>query len=263
MKKTSLLTAVFSLVLFATLTLATSVRAHYLWLTVDKYNPKVGERVKIYIGWGHKFPQDSEPRLEMVNKMNLVIFGPHNKQIPLKLKPKAKRGVEPITMTFQQPGTYIAVLSIRTFVTKTVKGYFYKPKNELTNVVHSYWSEMVAKAIINVGSPTDDVLNSKLPYRYQIIPLMNPARLRPGDLLPVKVILDGKPIRTWLYATYAGFSQYKDTFAWTTRTDKNGVAKIKLLKKGQWLIKAKDSLPYENKEKADEYSFTSTLTFGM
>ncbi len=243
--------------------IAAPVYAHYLWLTVDKYNPKPGEEVIINIGWGHKFPQDGQPRAKMVSKMALFLIDPEGKKMPLEIKIKGERGVEPIKVTLKKPGTYLAVLTMKTFVSKTTEGYFYKPKDELKNVLKSKWSETVAKAIINVGSRGTKTFSKLLGYRYEIVPLTNPNSLKEGDLLPVKIILDGKPIRTWAYATYAGFSQSKDTFAWASRTDKKGVAKVKILKKGLWLIKASDQLPYKDFKKADYYYFIATLTFEM
>jgi len=243
--------------------ISTPAFAHYLWLTVDKYNPNPGEEINIFIGWGHKFPRDSQPRAKMVSKMALFLLDPQGKKIPLNIKPKGEKGVEPIRVRLKRPGTYLAVLAMKTFVSKTTDGYFYKPKDELKNVLKSSWSETVAKAIINVGSIGSKNFSKELEYRYQIVPLENPINLNKGELLPIKVVLNGKPSRTWVYATYAGFSQYKDTFVWTTRTDKEGVARVKILNKAQWLIKTNDSLPYENPKKADKYSFIATLTFDL
>ncbi|MBW1689400.1 MAG: DUF4198 domain-containing protein [Deltaproteobacteria bacterium] len=261
MKRTFILGV--ALFIFTAGVIAPPAYAHYLWLTVDKYNPNPGEEINIFIGWGHKFPRDSEPRAKMVSKMTLFIINPQGKKIPLSIKPKAEKGVAPIKVMLKSPGTYLAVLAMKTFVSKTTEGYFYKPKDDLKNVLKSSWSETVAKAIINVGSPGGKTFSKELRYHYQIVPLENPINLKEGDLLPVKVMLNGKPVRTWVYARYASFSQYKDTFAWTTRTNKEGVARVKILKKDLWLIKTNDSLPYENLKKADKYSFTATLTFEM
>jgi uncharacterized GH25 family protein len=263
MRKTFILGLLFTILTVAGSLIPTPSHAHYLWLTADKYDPKPGETITISIGWGHKFPRDSEPRAKMVSKMTLFILDPQGKKIPLEIKPKGEKGVEPIKARLEKPGTYLAVLTMKAFVSKTTEGYFYKSKDKLENVLKSSWSETVAKAIINVGSRRGEIFSKELGYHYQIVPLENPINLKEGDFLPVKVMLNGKPGRTQIYARYASFSQDKDTFAWTCRTDKEGVARVKLLKKDLWLIKTNDSLPYENPKKADQYSFIATLTFEM
>ena len=240
---------------------STPAYAHYFWLTVNNYNPSPGQEIVINIGWGHKFPRDDQPRAKMVRKMNLFLVNPQGKKIPLSVKPKGERGVEPIRVKLKSRGTYLAVLAVRTFVTKTIEGYFYKPKNELKNVLKSFWYEPVAKAIINVGAPGGSTYKKRLGYQFEIVPLENPAYVKEGGMFPVSITLNGKPARVWVYSTYAGFSNLRNTFAWTIRSDKKGIANVKILKKGLWLVKTETSLPYKDPSKADTYKFISTLTF--
>jgi len=250
-----------ALITVLSLVFVSQADAHYLWLNVNNYNPEPGEEIAICIGWGHRFPQDGQPRMEMVKKMKLFLLEPDGKKIPLKIE--FKKGIKPIKIHLKKPGVYLAVLGIKTFVSKTTEGYFYKPKDELKDVIMSKWSETTAVAVINVGHPGNVALKELKECKYQILPFKNPAALEKGQILPVKVIFEGKPSRTWVYATYAGFSEFKDTFAWTTRTDKKGIAKIKILKEGIWLIKTDMRTPFSNPKKADESYFISTLTFGI
>jgi len=258
MKKRFLLVVCLSVMLGL---LSTPVHAHYLWLTVNDYNPSPGQEIAICIGWGHKFPQDGQPREKALRKMNIFLVDPHGKRIPLNIKPKGEGGIEPIKVKLKDQGTYLAVLAMKTFVSKTIEGYIYKPKDELKNVLESFWYETVAKAIINVGTPGGNAYNKRLGYQFEIIPLENPVNIKEGGMLPISCVLDGKPARAWMYSTYAGFSKSKDTFAWTTRTDKKGIAQMKILKRGLWLVKTNDSFPYKDSSKADNYKFISTLTF--
>jgi uncharacterized GH25 family protein len=41
--------------------------AHYLWLNIGDDRPKVGQTVRIEIGWGHKFPKDEVIKKEFLN----------------------------------------------------------------------------------------------------------------------------------------------------------------------------------------------------
>jgi hypothetical protein len=63
-----------------------------------------------------------------------------------------------------------------------------------------------------------------------------------------------------VYATYVGFSS-DGAWAYTTRTNKEGIGSIRLLNAGIWVLKANTKLPYPTPEEADEYSFTASLTF--
>ncbi len=253
-----------SLVTALSLFFASQVHAHYLWLTVDNYNPKPDEEIAISIGWGHKFGDSAQPRAAMVEKMKLFLIGPNGKTVSLNIGSNKNGGIQPIKVRLEEAGAYLAVLTIKTFVSKTVDGYFYKSKDELKDVIMSKWSETTAMAVINVGEPKGGFIPG-LPKdcKYQIALLNNPATLGEGDILSVKLTFDGKPSRSWIYATYEGFSDFKDTFAWTTRTDKKGVAKIKVLKAGRWLIKSEYHIPYPEPDKAEQSYFVSTLTFEL
>ncbi|MBC2696519.1 MAG: DUF4198 domain-containing protein, partial [Desulfobacteraceae bacterium] len=58
-----------------------------------------------------------------------------------------------------------------------------------------------------------------------------------------------------------GFSTEKNTFAYATKTNKDGIAKIKILKSGVWLIATYYKEAYPDTEECDQYKLTSTLTF--
>jgi len=236
--------------------------AHFFWLNVDNHYPEVGEEITISVGYGHNFPEDSEAEADRLDK--LFVIDPEGVIIPLEIKTEGDQGVAaPVKIRFEKEGTYLAVLIKKSgFVCQTTKGYIHKSKKELEGVISSSWSEASAKAIINVGSPRGEAFREKTEQRFQLVTLKDQGSVKKGDNLPVKLFLDGKPYRTWVYATYAGFSPERDTFAYATRVNREDmVAKINILEKGTWLIKTGDEIPYPDTEEADVFSFTSTLTF--
>lgn len=235
--------------------------AHYASLTVDNYNPAPNEEITINLGWGHKFPGDGKMKKAAYEKTNLEVIDPQGKKKTITIIPEAEEGNKPIHVKFENSGTYTILLSQKNYSTKTTEGYKYQPKNTLKNVIISKWSETVSKTIVTVGTVGKEFHCTDSHDRFQIIPLENPLKLGKGGFLSVNVTLDGKPWQGIVYATYSGFSDDEETFAYTTKTDKNGMAKIKILEKGLWLIKADHSYPYEKKEEADEYSLKATLTF--
>lgn len=85
--------------------------------------------------------------------------------------------------------------------------------------------------------------------------------LKTGDTIPVQLFLDDKPFRSYLYATYEGFTEEKDTFAYATRIPSDFTGKVKVSHQGLWYIMAKDDIPYPDTTKADKFSFSCNITF--
>jgi len=255
---------ILGLTILLTAMVSSNAYAHYCWINVDNYSPKVDEEVVISIGYGHCFPMDGVfKKAEDIESFYLV--DPEGKILALEVKTQGEgeeKQVSPIKIRLKRSGTYLIVFEKKSkFLTKTTEGYKYQSKKGLKGVIKSYWSEGSAKAIINVGQTSGNSFQKEINKRYQVIPLDDPGKLKEGDYFRAKITLDGKPYSTKVFATYAGFSTEKETFAYTTGTDKDGIAKIKILKSGVWLIKAHDEIPYSNPEEADVFSFTSALTF--
>jgi len=240
--------------------------AHFLWLNVDDYTPNPGQQISITLGWGHKFPETpNPPREEMIKKLNLFLINPNGNKTKLKISVKDGKP-QPVKVKLLKKGVYFIVLTGKYFVSKTTEGYFLKAKDELKDkeVIYSKWSETTAIALISVGKQKEISISSIPGSNFYIIPLVNPSILKKGDIFQVKVLFKDKPCRTWVYATYAGFSKFKDTYAWTTRTDIKGVANIGILKKGvPWLIRSDLEKDYPNHHKADMANYKCTITFGF
>jgi uncharacterized GH25 family protein len=128
-------------------------------------------------------------------------------------------------------------------------------------VVSCFRYDIRAKAVMNVGD------REKMPAQpvgdpLEIIPLRHGRHLTQGEILPVKVIYDGKALASVdVRATYAGFSDQPNTFALSTKTDKDGMAFIKLLEKGNWLVNVMYEVPYPDKEECDNYRYNYSFTF--
>jgi uncharacterized GH25 family protein len=240
---------------------SSTVFAHYASVTTDNYNPAPGKEITVNICVGHKFPADGEMKREAYDKTRLEVIDPQGQAKQITVQPEAEKGNKPISLKLDSPGVYTIALTQKNFSTKTTQGYKYQPKNELQNAISSSWSETVSKAVVNVG-PVGQQFEAKAgKERFQIVPLENPLKIGKGGLLQVKVTLDGQPWQGMVFATYQNFSDIEDTFAYATRSDKEGIAKIKMIENGLWLIKVDHTYPYENKNEADEYSLKATLTF--
>jgi len=233
--------------------------AHDFWLEVRDYTPEIGEVITLTLGYGHYLPS----REFMPNKdlEEIYMLDKKGRKTGFNRYSDVEfRGEKP----FKEEGTYLVVGKRKGgFFTKSTEGWKkgYSKKG-LKNVIKCTYSEKYAKAIVNVGRPGGKVFSKMLGHDLEIIPLANPGDLTEGDYLPVRIIFKGKPLPyTPVYATYMGFSTEKNAFAYTTKTTPDGIAKIKILKSGVWLVRTDHEEAYPDSKECDHYKFAATLTF--
>ena len=233
--------------------------AHVLWLQVRDYTPQVGEEITLTLGYGHYLPAREFMPGEDLEK--IYILDPKGKKIGIKRYSDVEyKGEKPLN----REGTYLVVAKKKGgFFTKTTEGYKRgRSKKGLKNVIKCTYSEKYTKAIVNVGEARGKNFSKVLGHDLEIISLADPGNLAEGDYLPVKITFKRKPLAYQpVYATYLGFSTEKAAFAYTTKTNAEGIAKIKIIKSGIWLIKVSYTEPYPDPEECDEYLYETTLTF--
>jgi uncharacterized GH25 family protein len=233
--------------------------AHFMWINVGDYTPSIERPIKFTIGWGHSFASPVGNVLYKQEGLDKIfMLDPNGNK--LKIEP-----INEIEFKVEKPlkkeGAYLALAKRKGgFFTKTTEGYKRQSKKGLKNVIQCGYYGMYAKAIVDVGERGGKILSKQIGHTLEIIPLKDPADLRQGDYLSVKVLYKNKPLRTELSATYVGFST-ENAWAYTTRTNKEGIGKIKILKSGIWLIKVGHKVPYPDPKECDQYSYTATLTF--
>ncbi|MBN1843678.1 MAG: DUF4198 domain-containing protein [Deltaproteobacteria bacterium] len=234
---------------------ASSAWGHMLWLLADNYHPDIGDTVQIEINWGHHFPKEELNKEGILKRV--YALDPSGHTVDLKQVSMSK-----YELTVKQKGVYPIFAQINSGVyTKTTDGYKRQNKKGLDNALKCVSYDMRAKTVICAGGQRQGV-SQEADDLLEIVLLENPGRLKEGDLLPVKVLFQGKPLsREYLYATYVGFSDQSETYAFSTMTNKDGEAKIKLVKKGAWLAKVPYKLPYPDLAECDEYYYCATLTF--
>jgi uncharacterized GH25 family protein len=116
------------------------------------------------------------------------------------------------------------------------------------------------KALVQVGSTRSVAAITPLGYAAEVVPMANPYGLRIGDTLKVKALVEGKPVAAQL-VQYGGRQLSGSNIAQKeTRTDANGVARIRVATAGVWYIKfvhmarvTGDTVDYESR--------WATLTF--
>ena len=123
------------------------------------------------------------------------------------------------------------------------------------------------KAVIQIGNAYSPDYSKPLGYPVEIILKNNPYELKLNDQLRFQVLFNGKPVENHLvYASHAGFNEDdeapKRLNAQKLRTDKNGLASIKIGKTSAWYIALIHVQPAKDAD-ADYEANWATLTFEM
>jgi len=253
---------------------AAGAHACHPWFNVNNYFTDANTPIRFHVAYGHNYPlghsffdNDKIEKMYIVNqKGNAEKVGPRiiGKGMDSQTQFESKQDLT--------DGTYLVVMEGKgDFGAFTGKGYQRKTKKELGgerikgDVIYS---QSFCKAVVNVGGKSGGEGYSKvLGHGLEIVPLKDPGELRTNDTLPLRVLHNGKPLdeSVMVYATYMGFSNKTDVFAYTAwaSAGKKGVAEIRLLQPGTWMIFVHHKLPHTNPELADKYSYQATLTFDV
>ena len=116
-------------------------------------------------------------------------------------------------------------------------------------VIDSIYSSQFAKGLFAYSNS----ITKPSGARFEIVPLMNPYKLKPNDRLPVRIYLDGKPLE--------GATVQAENYAEAGKTDKEGHFNVKVSEKGMQIILAKYRIPTKDNPDADYLSYTTVLTF--
>jgi uncharacterized GH25 family protein len=110
-----------------------------------------------------------------------------------------------------------------------------KRKKELTKDVRERYSKHV-KIIFQAGGRQTDNYKTVLGYPVEIVPQNNPYTLKPGDTFEFLCLKNGQPLVNQFVMT--GRDEKGRLVAGeNVRTDKKGIAKIKLGGSGKWYVK--------------------------
>jgi len=244
-------------VFFLLVCTALSAHAHFPWINLEDGAIATGKELKWSVGWGHRFPLAGFMKGEDVAEM--LVLGPDgNTKIEAasasELEFKSSQGLS-------KPGAYIVAGKRKVgFYTRTTEGSKSQSKKGLSNVISCSRSNSFMKSIANVDTATGKV-DTVVGHAMEIVPLVNPASLRVGDYLPIRVMLKGKPYNGEFLASYGGLSTENGVFAYAAGTDKEGLGKVRILHSGVWLIKVDFKEPFADLSECDVESYMANLTF--
>ncbi len=144
--------------------------------------------------------------------------------------------------------------------TNTTQGWVQGSKKGLSGVISSGKYEKFCKTLITVGA-ADDGWSKVLGHALEIVPLSDPTLAKPGDVLEFKVLADGQ---AWapemVLATYDGFTDVPNTYAYFTEPDEEGVAKVQITGPGLWMVRVQNAIE-QGTEDYDKHVLRAVFIF--
>jgi nickel transport protein len=140
---------------------------------------------------------------------------------------------------------------------KTTDGWKKATKREghgKYNILESSKGEQYLKSVL---APSAESSRS-LGQRFEIVPQKDPTTLSPGDTLPIKIFLEGKPLEGAEVTTGGGHESEKKA---PLKTDNDGIATVTIARTGPQMVKAKHKIAIKDDPDADVLSLSSSLTF--
>lgn len=248
----SLATAGLGVALLCPLT----AQAHFPWIEVEQSPPAAKTAPSIRLGWGHSFPAREFLTKEDVEE--LFLLSASGEKIPLAPKSATEFAVQGKLAT----GSHLVAGQRKPgFYTKTTEGGRRQSKKGLANAVKCSWSTMSMKSVVNVGGKGNGGVERVVGQPLEIVPLADPAGLKAGDTLPVRVLFRGKPLSGEIEALSVGLADTKESEDGRVTTDQAGVGRLRLAAPGAWLLKVRHELPFPRPDECDVESYVATLTF--
>lgn len=240
--------------------------AHEFWLEPADFTPKIGASVPISIRIGQNFKGDSFPFIRGEFKRFVVVDASGEKPV------KGVDGDDPaVTMKFPQAGLAIfahySTAEPLTFETwekfesylaleglQHIAPLHRQQGKPMTGIKEIY--SRCAKLLMSVGGAGGEDRPTGMPL--ELVAERNPYQLGAGEMLPVRLLFNGKPIEG---VQITAFSKTDTINRQRVRTDAEGRARIALPTAGPWLLNAVHMLPPSPREKADWTSFWASMTF--
>lgn len=243
--------------------------AHEFWLLPKKFRYKVGEEMQVAFLVGENF--QGEPwnlarhkveRLEVHTGITVMKLA--NKVVPDKGKN--------LTYKFDREGTHLLALESNfAFIEQPADSFrMYLEEDGLETILEERkrsgksaepareFYKRFAKVIVQCGEKLDNTFKRSAGFRYEIIPLSNPASLKAGDYLDCQVMWEKKPaahamVKVWSHVGNRIFLQ-------NIYTEKDGTIRFPVSSPGPWMVSSVKMIPSEA-DGADYQSFWASLVF--
>lgn len=220
--------------------------AHEIVLKPLKLHLESGEKARFSVISCHEF-MISEEMESPENVQVAMVKG--SKRVPVKLHQNPSLLTLDGVAEFNKEGYCVIAAHRKGMIwTRTTQGSKQVGKREAKNATGpSKKYEKFCKTLVKYGSSDagfDAVINDKL----EIVPMVAPGSVKIGSDMAFKVLYDGKPLSTTVYATYDGFSSNRNTYAYYTTCNADGIAKVKITSPGVWMVRVENSVEKNDKD---------------
>lgn len=255
------------------LTAASPAAAHDYWLEPDTFFPQLNSSVALRLLIGDGFVNEQERPFQKKLTLRLELIGAGK---TTDLAALAEEGRKPLAKVhIDKPGCYWVVLDRDwAYLTLEAKKFSaYLLEEGLQNILdeRAKAKEMnqpgkeryrrYLKCLLRAGAESDDAWKRTFGQALEIVPLANPAGLKVGDTLHVKVLFEGKPLTK--APTFAHARSGKDVNRTALKTDQQGIAAIPLKSTGPWLVRLVHMRRCTADAKVDWESHWSSFTFSL
>lgn len=217
-----------------------------------------GKQVSISVLSAHVFMESEE--VEPIEQVEIYSLGAKRQDVSLKVNEQEK--ILEGEVQGEGGASYFICGHRKPMIwTKTTEGWKQESKKNLSGVISSGVYEKFSKAYVS-GKKNGEKYKDLVGHRLEIIPMEDPEKLITGEELKVKVVFDGEPIATELYATFDGFSASPGTYAYFSSTDENGVGMIKITSPGTWMVRVEHKIDEPN-ENYDTHVLRAVFLFGV
>jgi nickel transport protein len=215
--------------------------AHEVWIGAQDGN--------VAVLYGHD--NKTEP-YDLANVQAPKAFDAKGKDVSVEIV----KGKDGATLSPKDKPAFVAVIYEGGYFVKTTEGWKKMKKSEAKGkfeLVEAVKSRKCCKGFLAEG----DAYAKPIGQYFEILPQKDPATLKSGDTLPIKVLLDSKPLEGALVALGADHASDKDAL----KTDKDGNATVKIEKSGPQLLKVNHKASVTDDPEADVMYLSSTITF--
>lgn len=246
---------------------------HDLFLKLDSFFVSVSEKVSIRILNGSFM--DSEGAVTFARLKDVSVVEPSGTvSHPIETDFTKDETTAFLNLQPEKEGTYLVGLYTMKreidLKAKDFNGYLEedgipdvlaerKRSKELNKDVRERYSKHV-KTIFQVNSKLSDSYKTTLGYPVEIVPQNNPYALKAGDTFKFLCLKDSKPLINQFVMSGHEDKNGKLIVGTNVRTDKNGIATIKLDAAGKWYVKF-IQMQKIKEPKLDYESKWATLTF--
>lgn len=274
-KSLARLNATLALVLMA----SSFVGAHDLWLLPAQFSVAPGARVAVMMNTGDTFPiSEGAVKPERIERAALISA---DGSTPLTTFRTESNSTVADVVAPRKDGGAIVEIVLKPIATKQPRASFDEfVKHEGLDAIATELARAperrpeerrtyakYGKALLRIGSGkgAPKLYQKPLGHKLEIVAEVDPFSLKPGGILPVRLLFDGQPLaggRIVIGSTAAATATQSNMPG--VRTDAEGRARLQLDRSGgAHYVHALHMIPATGRTDVEWESFWATLTFGV